>query len=448
MIAIGAFAIGSRRSRACAVTASVATSVLLVPLGATAYAWLGAMALLVFALAVGERADQRGPLVVAGALAGLSVALRPDLLLPALAVPVVVGLARRSGLRSLVSGFCLGLVPTVVALVAAGPGMLTDVYVDRLGVAARASRLPVPPHLGDDRVLFAAVLAAAAVCLGTAAIRRARSALANGAAVLALAALAQALQRADWTHLLMALSVLCPLALVLLVELMGVTRSHRSYALLALGCTVVAIAVVGAPHRVLRPIVDSAGGDAGEVVQLHHDGRVLPLRPLRATYLAGVLRDVDRVAGPQSVLFAGPLDWRHPSVTDLSSYYLLPGVRQRARQMEITPVITTASGSGLMTDLRTADILVLVDNGDRSHNLFPYAGPEPPRTNDYIAEHFCVLSTHGYYRVLVPVADGEQLNAVLHPVSPRTAPTPSGRQPTADLGRPASCAAGGQQATS
>jgi hypothetical protein len=414
------FFVGRRAGLAAAAVAAATSSLLLVPLTATAYAWLAAYTLLVAALAASMRGGPRS-LVVTGVLAGLATVFRPEVLLVAVALPVLAAVRDRRSLRLVCTGLAAGVAPLAIQIAMTPRALITDVFVDRIGRSAAASRLPIPPSIGEDRLLLALVLVSSAVCLRAAFAGRGHDRTAVGAALLALAALAQALQRDDWTHLLMAAAVVTPLAVVRLARSWGRSGARPVLAGGAALALVLA-ALFAAPHRVTRPVVDSFTADVAPAVTLTHDGRSLPLAPAHAANLEAVLRDVDGIARTTTTLFAGPLDWSHPAATDLSPYFLLPRLRQSAHQMEITPVVTTAPGSGLMQDLRAADVLVLIDNGDRWRQLFPYAAAEPARVDAFIAGHFCLMSRHGDYRVLVTVRDSRLVRAAAaagppHPAS-------------------------------
>lgn len=392
------FWVGRRAGLAAAVVAAATSSLLLVPLHATAYAWLATYALLMAALAAAIRASPRA-LFVAGLLAGVATVFRPEVLPVAVALPLLTAAHDRRSLRLLCTGLAGGMLPLAVQIAMTPRALLTDVFVDRIGRSARASRLPIPPNVGEDRLLLTLLLVSTAVCVGAAVAARGRDRVAVGVALASLAATAQALQRDDWTHLLMATAVVTPLAVMLLA--LSWTRSARPVLARGAALALVLAALFGAPHRVTRPVVESLTASVVPVVTVTHDGRSLPLAPARAASLEAVMRDVDRIAVPTTTLFAGPSDWSRPAATDLSAYFLLPRLRQSARQMEITPRVTNEQGSGLLDDLRTADVLVLVDNGDQWRRVFPYADEESDAPDRLIAERFCLLSSHGYYRVLV-----------------------------------------------
>jgi hypothetical protein len=392
--------LAGRRHPLAALFAAAIPVVLLVPLGAVAYVWLAAAGLLVLTAGLARR-ETFWSLFVAGVAAGAAIGFRPDMVIAAVAVVAVVSLSQPRRRSAVVLGFVVGLTPVFVQLAITPGSMLSNVFLDRIGRAATASRLPLPPQFGDDRLLFGLVVASVAATVVIAARHRFRDATMTNSSVIALAATVQALQRADWVHLLMAASVTLPLAVIAAARSQAVRPlAIPPWTLPTAAALILVVVCFGAPHRVTRPVFDSAAGDAGDVVTVRHDGREMPLTRARAADLHSVFRAVEGLPR-SSVLFAGPDGWRHPSATDLSPYFLLPEYRQDARQMEITPVATTAPGSGLLADLSRADVLVLVDSGDLWRRNFPYASAEPATADTYVARHFCERADAGIYRVLV-----------------------------------------------
>lgn len=381
--------------RAFAAAGGLISALLLFNLGAAPYAWLISTALCLANVAVLRGGTSRR-VFLAGCFAGLALAVRPDVLplvaLPSL--PLLWGL--QSSARRWGAGVLLGLTPLWVGLALTGAALLDNVLGARAGRGAGQSRLPFWPHGNAARQLLLLLLVAVLLCCLHALRHRSREALAL--ALLGLAALPQAFQRADGVHFVYAglLSVpLLPLvAHALLRDRYGPGVARRGA--LATGV----LLVLATPGWVLVPLIDDlrTTGPASSLVT--HDGRQLPADRDAASTLRELLTTLDRLTGPGQTVFVYDNNLVRPAVNDVGLYHLLPSLRQRAYNMEITPGVTAFPGGRLLEDLREADVAVLVDVPESFRTaLFPFSKHGSDDAQRELARSFCRAATIDYYVV-------------------------------------------------
>jgi len=363
------------------------SALLLFRLGANPYAWLLSTALCVWqvALLALPQAGRRTALG-AGALGGLAIAVRPDTALLAL-LPALPLVWRSDLWRRWSAGVLLGLVPLWIGLVLTPSALLDNILLGRAGRGAGESRLPIPPLGQEDRRLLAVVLAVALLLVMTAVVTRQRRQTAL--ALLALLALPQAFQRADYTHFVyagLASLPLLPVALgALSSRLPDLVPGRRFTAPLLAPC----LFLVAVPE-IPRNVADMVLNGNMQSTTVAYEGREVPEAPDREAVLARLLPRVERLAGPGSTLFVFDSNLRRPAVTDLILYYYLPRLRQSAYHMEITPGITSERGSGLREDLLAADVVVLVGTPEADRRvLFPYAHDGSTEAEDALRARFC-----------------------------------------------------------
>jgi hypothetical protein len=354
-------------------------AVLLFRLGANPYAWVVATTLSVWQLAL----VRRRPLA-AGVLAGLAIGVRPDVALIALVPPLVVLVEHRG--RWAV-GVALGLVPVWLTLLVSPVAMVEQILLGRAGEGAGQSRLPNPPPGAADRRLLAVLLAAVLIAVVWAVCIRARHATAL--ALLAALALPQALQRADYTHFVYAGLLVLPLLPLALDQLLArlpdpVIRPT------AVGTLLAAALFVTAVPEIPRNLVDLAANGNMIAETVRHDGRSLPEAPARAAVFGELLPAIDALTDADDTVFVFDANLVRPAVNEVSLYYYLPGLRQNAFHMEITPGITTEEGSGLVDDVMAARLVVLVRTPEAERRqLFPYATGGSDEARQALAAHFC-----------------------------------------------------------
>ena len=405
---------------------AMAAVVLLPPAGLTALAWVGAIALGLWAL----HAGCSGRPALAGVLAGLALLYRLDLVVAiGLAGIVIVRALDRHDRRRLLAGFAAGLSPYVAHLAMAGPatalhGLVIEPVFDlrggrRLplppswsdydGFLQRAGRLgelhwplpspPGPPQLG---LWLALIVAAVAVLLvaGRAAAR------AGDHRLLAMAAfsagvLPQALQRADSTHLAWVSCVafgLLPAGVVELLRRHATSwPSSRRTAMAMLSAPVLALVLV--PYFTWRDYGDGVAQTFGVHRQSHairHDGRLFYYG--RADAVAAIdqlLVAIDGVAEPGDRLFVGTGDLRKTPYSEAFLYYLLPDLVPATRYIEMDPGVANADDSGLAEELASADLVVLSsvrDDWDEPNESRVIGSDEP---NQILARDFCQQGSFG-----------------------------------------------------
>lgn len=383
------------RGRWIAVAGGVISALLLSSLGAAPYAWLLAATLCLTNVAV-LMSRARGRLPLAGVAAGAAIAVRPDVGLLAVlpALPFLWGSwpqARRWG-----AGLVAGLAPLWLGLALTGQELLANVLGARAGRGAGQSRLPLWPLEAPARQLLLLLLVS--VLLGCALALRRRSQQDVALALLGLAALPQAFQRADAVHFVYAGLLSVPFLPLLCRELVrsryGSAAARR--AALAAGL----LFVLTTPEWVTLPLVDELRGTGPRSTLVEHEGRQLPLGPSAAASLNELLVVLDRETEPGTTLFVYDRNLVRPAISDVGLYHLLPSLRQRAYNMEITPGVTAFPGGRLVEDLQQADIAVLIDvPEDFRAALFPYAKSGTADAQEELEQHFCLVAEVDYYLV-------------------------------------------------
>jgi hypothetical protein len=395
VLVLGVYQLARPEGRGQALLAAMLSALLLFPLGATPYAWLVVVALCTWQLALLRRPRSRG--LVPGVLAGLAVGVRPAAALVAL-VPALVLLAGTARVRAWALGLALGLLPVGYDLLLTGPAFLEDVLLGRGGQGARQSMLAVPPAALDDQRLLAGLLAC--VLLLAVAAGRTRQRFLIAVAALAALGLPQAFQRMDTTHLLyaglLALPYL-PIALgCLLRSLPHPPRRARTFGVL--GGTVLCLVTTA---QIPRDLVDVMANGNRQHTTVRWQDRVVPDAPWRARALDQLLPAVAALARPGDHLFVFDADTRRPTFGDVTLYYLLPGLRQTAHHMEITPGVTNRNGSGLADDFLDADLLVLVHlPRGVPQEAFPFARPGSSEAAKVLASTFCSVQRVDRYEIL------------------------------------------------
>lgn len=437
-----------------AMVASGLFGVLLVTtaIGLTALAWDGAVALLVAALWTGLRgrrwltdapctpvaeAERRARrlLVGTGALVGLALLFRPD-------VVIAAGLGVAAVLAGLGWGrwkrFLMGAVPVLalylVHLAWAGPAdAVRGMFLQPVFDLRDGRSLPRPPsHTGFDGALQgvallrpqswsgpaltspqqiflwffllpAVVLFVAAV--GVWAVRRDRDAwrprvlLAVG--LVGVGLMPQALQRPDTTHLAWVSCVplaFLPAALAEVAEHVRLPSLARRAGTIAAVLTLL-VPLLLIPHFTARTYADlvDQGLPGREVFgyPVRYDGRRFYLG---AKDLAPVAQRMLEEIGPRTKpgqrLFVGTADLRQTPYSDAYFYFLLPHMTPGTRYIEMDPGVANAPGSGLAHEVATSDWLILSHVWDawREPNASSDFGPDAP--NEAVRRHFCPVGDY------------------------------------------------------
>jgi hypothetical protein len=432
-IVFGVYAVARPWGRRIAVVCgALSLLIVLPPIGLTALAWNGAVALAVWAIvtATPTRADPSNRrLVAAGVIGGFALLYRPDLVVAlGLGLGAATWPVARQRLKPLVTGVAVGVSPILIHLAMAGIGpSFKGMFVEPVFRLRPGRSLPVPPSWNEldgwlqkaaglrtlgwpfpapssaqqvaiwfYLVPLSALLVAGA---GVVAVRRdptsRRARLLRAVGFLGLGMLTQALQRPDTAHFAWVSCV--PLALVpaALAEVLPrdgrwARRGVRLVAALAPAVLVVTMLI---PHYTVRTYVDLSGQSFGRNVfgyPVHHDGRNFYYGSAEAADAANQLvADLDRRSRPGQRLLVGPVDLRQTPYSDAFFYFLFPKLVPATRYIEMDPGVANRADSGLAREVASADWLILsnVWTGWDEPNASRDVGPDAP--NRVVRRDFC-----------------------------------------------------------
>jgi hypothetical protein len=413
--------------------ALVATMLIETPIGLSALAWHGGVALGLWAIVFSVRAGvsgRPGDWWWSGGLAGLALGYRPDLAL-AVSLALLVALwAHRQQWRWLAAGLVVGLIPMWYHLAAAGPvtairGMLLDpVFELRPGrelprppswgivdgaLQAVAEGLPPAwplPAMAASKQLFfwffAVVIVAIALPVGiwwrhrSAPSRATKTLLV--AAVFGLGILPQALQRPDSTHLawvaVVSWSLLVPALALAVRSRLRAGWQPALAATTAVGLLMLAVCPFYTyRHYLLHSRV--AVGDLPVPFLVERDGRRFWFGDgAVASALNQLVPDLEALTEPGQRLIVGPADLSRTIYSDVSVYFLFPELEPGTYFIEMDPGLADAEGSGLADEIATADVLVLTNIWTGWHE--PNASDEhlSQEANQAVADHFCLVERY------------------------------------------------------
>jgi 4-amino-4-deoxy-L-arabinose transferase-like glycosyltransferase len=420
---------------AAAAVGGLAVFYVLTPIGLTAMAWNGGLALclwsIVFALRARGVSNPRRSLIAAGVLAGLALTYRPDLAL-ALVLVYAWFLWRNRRWRTVVPAFLVGLVPMWVHIAMVGPstafrGMVID-PVFKLRAGRELPRPPswthldgslqaiaelVPPWwklpaLSAEKALFLwffAMLVVPLVLLWVA-VRLWRREHSPRAAVLLCGALfsigvvPQALQRPDSTHLSWVTCISFPLLILAVVE--SVRHRHPRTTVrqrVAVGvAAVLALTLVVAPLFTFRYYLLHTRVSAGNVqtpFPVERNGRRFYLGDF-GPYLASrdVIADLATMSKPGERLLVGPSDLRRTWYSDAFFYYMFPELTPATYFIEMDPGLANAPGSRLASEVASSDWVILTSfwDGWREPNSSMDFGSDEP--NQVLHDKFCEVRSY------------------------------------------------------
>jgi hypothetical protein len=423
---------------------ALAAMVVNTPSGLSAMAWVGGVALGLWALGAAVEAEEAGVdsvarrrgAVVAGLLAGAALLYRLDLVLAIGASGTVVWLGLdRATRRRLLGGFAAGCAPYLVHLAMAGPsafvrGLVLEPVFDLRG----GRHLPIPPSTGrfdgflqgagaldqppwplpapgGPRQLwlwFFALLGVGAVLVvaGVVAHRRGRGRRLLAIAAFSVGLFPQAIQRPDSTHLAWVGCVAFAVLPAAVIELWRAGRAgadpdapaSRQVGLVALAVPTLLLLVV-APFFTFRSYAEATAQSLGhrrtEGIIEHH-GRRFPYKRADAVVAVNeLLPVVDRLTKPGDRLIVGPGDLRKTPYSEAFLYYLLPDLEPGTRYIEMDPGVANAPDSGLADELRHADVVILStirDDWNEPNDSLLF-GPNEP--NEVLARDFCLRGSFG-----------------------------------------------------
>ncbi len=380
--------------------------ILIGPLGLSAMAWNGALALGLAALAVAaaasrrpEGTSRRNLVFVSGLLGGAALLFRPDLVL-AVALGLGAWWFQLRGTRRtpLLWGFAAGIALYIPHVLRSGIGAsIEGMFLEPVFELRGGRSLPIPPSWGEvDGFLQRAgtlrtsgwplpmpdlshqihlwfwlvPLSILLVVVAAWRLRRreptsVRSMTYWPAALFGAALLQQAIQRPDTAHLSWVTGVTFPLgiaAIVLLLEELAPSwGALRRFALAAGTFAVLLLAVI--PFYPVRTYVDLVSQTVGVNrfgFPIERDGRVFPFGSAEgASDAQAVVDELDRLAEPGDSLITGPSDLSRANYSDAFFYHLFPDLDVGTRFIEMDPGIADAEDSGLADELRSTDWVIL-----------------------------------------------------------------------------------------
>jgi hypothetical protein len=430
----------------------IAALIIITPSGLSALAWVGGVALglwsvngLVEALEAAPGRARSRWIWLGGLLAGAALLFRLDLAVAVGgALLVTLWWLPAADRRRLVLAAAAGVSPYLVHLAMAGPANVVRGMVLEPVLELRAGRrLPLPPSWDDfdgflqraglldeppwplpsprgpvqlNLWLLATLVASILILVaGWRAARTWRPRLLV-IAVFTAGLLPQALQRADSTHLAWVSCVTFAVLPVGLVELLPARApSRRARTARALGAALVPVVLLVAvlPDFTVRAYADAVAqtfGHRRKAGVMEWEGRTF--RYARADAVDAVnalLPLVDSVTEPGDRLFVGPGDLRKTPYSEAFLYHLLPDLVPATRFIEMDPGIANAPGSGMVDELRSADVVILSsirDDWNEPNDSLRF-GPDEP--NQVLERELCLIGSfgdglfgRGLYEVWVP----------------------------------------------
>ncbi len=429
------------------VSAVTVTLLVLTPIGLSALAWEGGVALGLWSIVFGIRALQthdrirRNALITAGVLVGFALGYRPDL---ALALGLVHGWLLWRGhtertWKPALLGVSVGLVPLALHVVVAGisasvRGMFSQPVFD-----LRPGReLPRPPSWGrfdgalqglsegprggpwwgfpslsatQQLFVWFWVVIIVAIALPILAVRLARRSpnpvgrhvVLIGAALFGLGILPQAMQRPDSTHLAWGCCVSFAMLPCLFSEFVPRLLSRRMprlarHAWLVAGGVMAALLFIVTPFFTYRYYLLQSRVSVGNkptAFEVAHGERsfYFSTEELQRASQAAI-NDLDRLSHPGERLLVGPADLRRTIYSDASFYYLFPELTPATYFIEMDPGLADHGGPRLADDVASADWLILTNfwTGWYEPNASSEFGSDVP--NQIVAEQFCVVGNY------------------------------------------------------
>jgi hypothetical protein len=433
--------------RTAVITAVTVTMLVLTPIGLSALAWEGGIALGLWSTVFGIRAlhtsatARRNALLAAGLLAGFALGYRPDLVL---ALGLVHGwllyrhrAAGNSAWKPAGLGLAVGLVPFAIHLVMAGLGpSFQGMFLDPVVHLRPGRELPRPPSFGHiDGALqavaegpldapwwkfpamsanhqlffwfFVVIIVAIAIPLVAWRLIRRDQPPANrlfvllGASLFGLGMLPQALQRPDSTHLAWGSCVSFALLPCLVTELIPrwkVTARWNRHAPLIAGAVVGLVMFVICPFFTYRYyLLQSriAVGNKPGGFEVERDGRSFYFgNTALQTASQAAIDDLDAAMQPGDRLVVGPADLSRTIYSDVVFYYLFPELTPATYFIEMDPGLADQEGSSLADDVASADWLILTNfwTGWFEPNASSEFGSDAP--NRVVADQFCLVGNY------------------------------------------------------
>ncbi len=449
-IIFAVYALTRAWGRVTAVGCGAITALLIVtPIGLSALAWHGAVALAMWAIVFALRArhtERTADWAIAGLLAGFALTFRPDIVI---AVSIALACAgwtmRRRAWKPLVIGSLVGLLPMWVHLAIAGPVQVFEgIVLDPVFRLRPGRELPTPPSWGVvDGALqavaegsppwwglpapaanhqlflwfFAVVIIAIAVPLW--AWRRRRAGATDELTMVLLAAglfglgiVPQALQRPDSTHLAWVAVGSWPLLAASIVDVRSRRVADRQegatrrFGPVVAGLGVVAVLMlVIAPFYTYRHYVLHTRVSAGDLplpFLVERDGRRFWFGDaFVASALNQMVVDLDDLTEPGDRLIVGPADLSRTIYSDVAVYFLFPELEPATYFIEMDPGLADTEGSGLAEDIATADFLVLTNIWTGWNEPNASSDFLSQEANQAVADNFCLVRQYEENLVMI-----------------------------------------------
>jgi hypothetical protein len=433
--------------------ATITALIILPPIALTALAWNGAVAFGLFAMVAGIASTRartargaNGLAATSGALFGLALLWRPDLILASvLVVAFLMPQLARSARRWLAGAAAAFLGLYLIQIAMAGlHNVVQGIIVDPVFNLRGGRRLPVPPrpnrfdgfliNAGERGALkwaipsvgapaqltiwFFLLLFTLVLLVGVSWFlwRHLPHDLRTLTLVLVTAfsigILPQALQRPDTTHVAWVTCVPFGFLPVLAVEILRARKPALNWTrLVVLGMLpILAVLYLLIPNYTLRDYADISAQTFGlhrNSYEIKNDGRNFYYgRRQVQEQLTQILHLADRVSKPGQRLFVGTGDLRKTPYSDAFIYYMLPDLKPATYYIEMDPGVANAKNSRLASDVASADIVILSrvwDKWAEPNDSLKY-GPEKP--NDVLKAHFCTVKNDPLYALLVRCAHG------------------------------------------
>jgi hypothetical protein len=423
--------------------------IVITPIGLSALAWEGGIALgvwsLVFAVrslnvtghvgADSDRSDARRNAVIAGVLAGLALTFRPDLILAlGLAHGWLLWRRNRRMWKPVTIGAVIGLLPMWVHLFMAGIGpSIRGMVLDPVFHLRPGRELPRPPtwnHL-DGTLQFVAevfppwwkipaisaehqlfvwffVMIAVIVLNLVVARKTLKSGDTSGrgialmmGALFGLGISPQALQRPDSTHLAWVVCICFSLLPVTLIEIFRRRRPRLSHGkrLVTVMSIVTVMLLIVCPFFTFRMWLLHTRVSVGNKrvpFNIHRDDREFWLGDYQASIAAQqVIDDLDSMSKPGERLLVGPADLARTIYSDVMFYWMFPELKPATYYIEMDPGLADKPGSRLADDVRSADWVLLTNywTGWNEPNASEKRGSDVP--NQIVGNEFCKVREYG-----------------------------------------------------
>ena len=391
-IAFGVVRIAWPRGRFVAGTAGCASAFILAFLGLPAFAWLGALSLTIWSIAVMAGKRTRGNTVAAGLMVGLVFAVRPEL--GPVAIACQLPLLWRSQFKiSWLLGFGLGAVPTVIHVAVAGPEFLRNFLV-LMRVAGAGTAMP--PNAATALRVAAFSLVGAALALGWTAVRERDPGL-IAVTLLSIMILPQAFQRTDPTHLAYVGSFIWPMWFAIVFSRSALARGvvQRYGARWLRQCfSVAAVVLMGAT-------LTMAASSWKTTFWLNHLEKSVPVQGATALQeTEDLIAATNQRVRPGSRVFVGAVDMSVLNYSPVYLYFLLPEYRPAGYHLDLFGGFDDADKE-LSRDIRGADALLLSDTPELQRSLYRSAWRGSSDANDVVTKYFCPVGRYGHILLYV-----------------------------------------------